>query len=296
MANVVVTGGAGFIGSRLARELLARKHKVTVVDDLSLGDRRAVPEGARFVSADIRDFPRMAEIFSGAQYVFHLAALPRIQRSVADPLETDDVNVNGTVSVLEAARANRVKRVIFASSSSVYGDQSAYPLKEEMVPHPLSPYALQKFVGEEYCRLYSRLYGLSTVCLRYFSVYGETQNGGEQFATVIGRFLFLKRQGKALSVNGDGNKTRDFTYLDDVVRATIAAMTAGGVGKGEAVNVCSGKEISIRQVAEMVGGRIKHLKECSGESERIWGDNSTAERILSWRPETALSVYLNRVK
>lgn len=295
MANIVVTGGAGFIGSHLVESLVGRGESVTVFDNFSTGKPEAVVSGARIIEGDIRDAALTAQALKGADYVFHLAALPRIQKSIRYPQETNEVNVQGTLNVLEGARTHHVKRVIFASSSSVYGPQAHYPLKETMVPQPLSPYALQKHIGEKYCQLYTALYGLDTVCLRYFSVYGPGQSGKDEYATIIGKFLYLKKAGRPFPVYGGGEAVRDFTYVSDVVDATVRAMTLETPCRGSVLNICNGKGYSVAEIARRIGGDTELRNRRPGESQRIVGDNRRARKILGWKPQVPLEEGLSRL-
>ncbi len=287
MKNIAITGGAGFIGSHLVKKLLEKKYRAIVIDNLSTGSESNIHKKALFKKIDIRDFGALKQAMNGIDSVFHLAALPRIQRSIQSPLETNEVNVQGTLNVLEAARVNKVKRVIFTSSSSVYGDQKSLSLTENMIPQPLSPYALQKLMGEKYCQMYTDLYGLETLSLRLFSVYGPGQNGRDEFATVIGRFLYLKNRGKPLIIYGDGEKTRDFTHINDVVEALIRSMEIK-LPKKRIINICAGKTHSINQIAKLIGGRVVYKEKRKGESQRIQGSNELAKKILKWEPQTSL--------
>lgn len=293
MKNVVITGGAGFIGCHLVRELLEKKYKVIVIDNLSTGSELNIHKKALFKKIDIRDFDALKQAMKGVDYVFHLAALPRIQRSIANPLETNEVNIQGTLNVLEAARVNKVKRVIFTSSSSVYGDKKSLPLTENMIPQPLSPYALQKYIGERYCQMYTELYGLETISLRLFSVYGPGQNGQDEFATAIGRFLYLKRLGKPLIIYGDGKKTRDFTYINDVVDALIKSIKVS-LPKEKVINICAGKAYSINQIAKFIGGKVVYKEKRCGESQNIHGSPLLAKHILKWEPQISLEEGIKR--
>lgn len=293
MSKVTVTGGAGFIGSHLANELVNNNYKVVIIDNLSTSNKANFHQKARFKKIDIRDFNALRQSIKGSDFVFHLAALPRIQRSINNPLETNEVNVQGTLNVLEAARLNNIKRVIFTSSSSVYGNQEKLPLTEDMIPQPLSPYALQKLVGEKYCQMYTDLYGLETLSLRLFSVYGPGQNGKEEYATAMGRFKHLKEQGKPLIIYGDGNQTRDLTYVGDVVRALISSIEIPYL-KQRVINICAGKSYSINQIAKLVGGKIIYKEKRKGESQNIKGSNILADKILHWQPHTFLEEGINK--
>ena len=284
---MVVVGGAGFIGSNLAEALVARGDEVHVIDNLSGGKREQVDPGATFHEVDIRHYDEIVGIIEGADTVFHLAALPRVQFSIEHPIETNEVNVAGLVHVLTAAKEGGVHRVVYSASSSAYGDQEVMPLKEDMLAHPLSPYGLQKYIGELYCRLFSEVYGLGTVSLRYFNVYGKNQDPEGAYALVIGKFLKQLANGEALTITGDGEQTRDFTHVSDVVRANILASESALVGKGEVMNIGAGKECSIKQLAELIGGPVVHVP-ARLEPKRTCADNGRARELLGWVPNVSL--------
>jgi nucleoside-diphosphate-sugar epimerase len=288
MTKIIVTGGAGFIGSNLVDRLIREGHKVIVIDNLSGGKRQNLNPKAKFYKVDICNLEKILPLFKGIDYVFHLAALPRVPFSIEKPIETNKVNIDGTLNVLFASYKNKVKRVIYASSSSVYGEQKTLPLKETMTPNPLSPYALQKLIGEMYCKIFANLYGLETVSLRFFNVYGPRINPEGAYALAIGKFLKLKKEGKPLTIYGDGNQKRDFTHVFDVVEANILAMKSKKVGKGEALNICFGKNHSINYVAYLIGGKRVYLPSRKGEPKQTLGDNSLAKEILGWKPKINL--------
>ncbi|GIW67031.1 MAG: NAD dependent epimerase/dehydratase [Candidatus Parcubacteria bacterium] len=288
MTKVLVTGGAGFIGSHLVDRLIKEGYKVIVIDNLSSGKKENLNPKAIFHKVDICNLEKILSLFKGVNYVFHTAALPRVQLSIDKPIETHRVNIDGTLNVLYASYKNKVRRVIYSSSSSVYGEQKSLPLKESMTPNPLSPYALQKLVGEYYCKLFSSLYDLETVSLRYFNVYGPRMDPEGPYALVIGRFLKLKKEGKPLTIYGDGKQTRDFTYIDDVVEANILAMKSKKVGKGEVINICYGKNHSINYVAKLIGDKKVYLPKRKGEPRHTLGDNSLAKKLLGWKPKISL--------
>ncbi|MCX6732989.1 MAG: NAD-dependent epimerase/dehydratase family protein [Candidatus Roizmanbacteria bacterium] len=292
MANVVVTGGAGFIGSNLVDKLIAQKHKVSIIDNLSTGHKKNINPFASFINVDVRNFPEILKSINNIDYIFHLAALPRIQRSILNPIETSEVNVQGTLNILEAARLKKTKKVIFASSSSVYGNQSYFPLTEDMTPQPLSPYSLQKLIGEKYCQLYSKLYNLETVCLRFFSVYGPRQNEKELYATVIAKFQYLKKRNKPLLITGNGEQTRDFTHVDDIVEACISVLNPTTQANGEVYNVCSSKSYSVNNLAKMMGGNAIFLPHKEGEIQNMVGDYGLLNKKTGWKPNHYLEDYL----
>jgi len=283
MSKIIVTGGAGFTGSHLTDKLIALGHTVTVVDNLMLGKKEFVNKQARFIKADIRDFKKLKKIFGGAQAVFHLAADPRPQISIEDPISTHEINVTGTLNVLKAAKDNDVKKIIFSSSCALYGDQPL-PIKEENIPHPNSPYGLHKLIGEEYCRLFSNLFGLQTVCLRYFNVYGPRKLATGAYPMVIPIFLGQKKRGEKFTVVGDGNQTRDYVSVYDVVGANIKAWQSG-VGDGRAINIGSGKQVSVNDIAKIVGGESVNIPQRPGEMRFIQADNSLAKKLFDWEPQ-----------
>jgi len=239
--KVVVTGGAGFIGANLVDALLQRGFEVHVIDNYAGGKRddRINPK-AFYHDFDIRDFRGIAPLIKGAKHVFHEAALPRVRFSIEYPQETFAVNVDGLVSVLKAAHEGEVERVVYAASSSAYGDQARLPLSEDLPAIPKSPYGLQKYIGELSCRLWSEVYGLSSVSLRYFNVYGPKFDPEGAYALVIGKFLQQKKLGNPLTITSDGTQTRDFTHVSDIVRANLLAAVSTNVGQGEVINIGAG--------------------------------------------------------
>jgi len=285
--KMVVTGGAGFIGSNLAEALVARGDEVHVIDDLSAGKREHVPEGATLHEVDICSYNELLPIVSGADTVFHLAALPRVQYSIEHPRETNDVNVGGMLNVLTAAREGGVRRVVYSASSSAYGDQPKLPLIETMPAQPLSPYGLQKYIGELYAQVFSIVYGLDTVSLRYFNVYGKHQDPEGAYALVIGKFLKQHAEGMPLTITGDGEQTRDFTHVRDVVRANMLASESLKVGKGEVMNIGAGDNCSINRLAALIGGRVEHVP-ARLEPKHTRADTSRAHALLDWQPEVSL--------
>lgn len=282
--KAVVTGGAGFIGHHLVNFLIERGVVVTVVDNLVAGKRERVNPSAQLMLADVRDREVLAPAFAGADYVFHLAALPRVQYSIEYPVETHEVNVTGTMNVLLAAREAKVKRVVYSSSSSAYGDSVALPLREDLPANPKSPYGLHKYLGELYCRVITEVYGLPTVSLRYFNVYGSGQDPDGPYALVIGRFLKQRANGEPLSITGDGEQTRDFTHVRDVVRANWLAATSKRVGRGEVLNIGAGNNISINKLAALIGGPVVHIP-ARLEPKHTLADITRAKELLGWQPE-----------
>lgn len=285
--TAVVTGGAGFIGSHLAATLLTEGFVVRVVDNLLGGKREHVPEGAAFFEKDINDTASLTKIMTGASFVFHLAALPRVQYSIEYPVESTKINVDGTVSVLKAAQDAGVKRVMYSASSAAYGDQDIMPLTEDMQASPKSPYGLQKYIGELYCRLWSEVYNLPTVSLRYFNVYGPGASAEGAYALVIAKFLEQRALGKSMTITGDGTQTRDFTHVRDVVRANILAAHSQKVGKGEIINIGSGQNVSVARVAELIGGPVEHIAPRLEPHDTL-ADNTRARTLLGWEPSVLL--------
>ena len=291
--KILVTGGAGFIGSNLVDRLIDEGYKVFVIDNLSSGKKENLNKKAIFYKADICNLNKIFPLFKGIDYVFHLAANPRVLFSVENPIESHKVNVDGTLNVLYASYKNKVKRLIFASSSAVYGNIKKLPLREDMKPNPISPYGLHKLIGEYYCKLFSDLYNLETVCLRYFNVYGPKMDPEGPYALVIGKFLKLKKENKPLTIYGNGKQTRDFVYVNDVVEANILAMKSKKVGKGEVINICSGKNYSINYIAKLIGGKKIYLPARKGEMKHTLGDNSLAKKLLGWKPKISLEEGIN---
>lgn len=281
MQKMVITGGAGFIGSHLVAALKEAGHDVEIVD-LKTG-------------GDIRKPERLARAFKGATYVFHLAALPRVQYSIEHPEETNETNITGTLNVLVAARDAGVKKVIYSASSSAYGDTVVMPLVETMLAHPISPYALQKYVGELYCRLFSEVYGLPTVSLRYFNVYGPGADPNGAYALVIAKFLQQRMEGKSMTITGDGTQTRDFTHVRDVVQANLLAATSEKVGMGEVINIGAGKNASVNKIAELIGGPVEHIP-ARLEPHDTLADNSLAKKLLDWEPQVSLEEGIAELK
>ncbi len=254
MLKTVITGGAGFIGSHLAEEAVAQGHHVVILDDLSSGKMENIRQllayrNVEFVLGTVTDLPLLSRVLEGASYVFHLAAISSVPRSLDDPLETNRVTLGGTLNVLIASRLNRVSRVVYASSAAVYGNSPELPKTEAMVPAPASPYAAAKVAGESYCNAFSCAYGLSTVCLRYFNVYGPRQDYNSQYAAVVSRFVADAILGKAPTIFGDGEQTRDLVYVKDVAAATLLAAQKPLTG---AVNLASGVSVSINDLAAIV--------------------------------------------
>lgn len=285
--KVIVTGGAGFIGSNLVDALVAENFDVHIIDNLSGGKRENVNKKSKLHIADITDFKKIKPIFKGAEYVFHLAALPRVQYSIEHPDITNEANVKGTLNVLMAAKEAGVKKVIYSASSSAYGDQKVMPLKEDMRANPKSPYGLQKYIGEMYCSLFSEVYGLPTVSLRYFNVYGPRQSAEGAYALVIAKFLKQKAEGKPMTITGNGKQTRDFTHVSDIARANMLAMKSKKVGKGEVVNIGCGRNQSVNRIAELIGGKTTYIP-ARLEPKDTLADNKLAKKLIGWVPKVKI--------
>ncbi len=307
MDKLVVTGGAGFIGSNLSQHLLKMGNSVVVIDNLSTGRRQnlagwAEEAGTRFqfIQMDINETDSLLQVFRGATYVFHLAAIPSVARSIENPAATQMANINGTLSVLTAARDAGVRRVVAASSSSVYGDDPNLPKREDRRGRCLSPYALSKFVTEEYCRLFHQLYGLETVALRYFNVFGPRQDPNSHYAAVIPKFSTLLLAGKQPVVFGDGEQSRDFTFVANVIDANWRAATSPNVS-GEAFNVGCGGQMSLNQLIGKLNGILgsdvkpKYEPPRKGDVRHSLADISTAGKMLGYAPAVTLEEGLRRV-
>jgi nucleoside-diphosphate-sugar epimerase len=304
MANVLVTGGAGFIGSNLTEELLKRGHVVRVLDDFSTGKRENLIFDVKYpslkvIEGDIRDLHTCQKAVERMEYVFHQGALPSVQRSVEDPETSNAVNVGGTLNILLAARGKGVKRVIYASSSSVYGDTPTLPKHEEMPTNPLSPYALQKYVGEHYCRLFYQLYGLETISLRYFYIFGPKQDPNSLYSAVIPKFIDALVQDRPPVIFGDGEQSRDFTYIENVVQANLLAMSAEHL-HGEAINIACGKRISLNQLLnvlkEILGSKIFPLYQepRKGDVKHSLADIRKGKEIVGYEPTVGVEIGLKK--
>jgi nucleoside-diphosphate-sugar epimerase len=284
---VLVTGGAGFIGSHLVDALVAKDLRVRVIDNFATSTREYLNGAAELVEGDIRDASSIDDAFEGVDTVFHVAALPRIPLSIAKPVETHMTNVVGTLNVLIAARDHHVRRVVYSGSSSVYGEQSRLPLVETMTPNPLNPYALQKHVGEQYMRMFHRLFAMQTITLRYFGVYGPRMPQEGSYVLAVAAFLKARRAGRALEIFGDGEQTRDFTHVSDVVAANMLAMDCE-VADGRAINIGRGENVSINRVAKMIGGAVLHREARAGDMRDTLADRKEAERVLGWTPRVSI--------
>jgi UDP-glucose 4-epimerase len=253
MKNIIVTGGAGFIGSNLVDKLIERGYNVTILDNLSTGKQENINKKSKLINLDIANcgIDVLISEFKSNEYIFHLAAKTSVQESIELPYLYNNVNVNGTLNILEAARESKtIKKVIFSSSSAIYGNNSTMPLVENLIPSPISPYSLNKIIGEQYCKLYSEMYNLDTVCLRYFNVFGFRQPiNNSSYCNVIGKFISQTKGNKKLMINNDGEQTRDFVHIEDVANANIMAMEFPNNLNGECFNVGTGIGTSVNQIA-----------------------------------------------
>ena len=300
--KVLVTGGAGFIGSNIVRALLARGDAVRVLDNFSTGNRRnlgGLEQDVELVEGDLRSYERVHAAVRGAEVVFHEGALPSVPRSVQDPLTTTAVNVEGTLNVLLAARDEHVRRVVNASSSSVYGNGGGLPRVESQFPDPISPYAVAKLAAERFCTSFSRVYAMEIVSLRYFNVFGPRQDPSSQYAAVVPRFIRAIAAGDPVTVYGDGEQSRDFTYVDNVVDANLLAGDAAGVS-GEIVNVATGGSTTVNELADTIGRLLSRPVEKVFEPAReadvqaSWADLVEAGRLLGYEPRVGLEEGLRR--
>ena len=291
----LVTGGAGFIGSHLVDALIVKGHQVIVIDNLSTGKKSNLNPRAKFYKKDIHNYKSIKPFFAGMDGVFHLAAMPSVQLSIVHPLESHDINVNGVLNVLMAAKEAGIRRLVFSSSCAVYGDSDGKILKKEnMKAAPKSPYALHKYIGEEYAKLFSDLYGVETVNLRYFNVYGPRMAESGPYSGVIKIFLKQKADGKPFTITGDGKQIRDYVFVEDVARANILAMRSKKAGKGEIINIGSGKNYSVNQLADLIGGPKKYIAP-RAEMRHALADISKAKSLLGWQPMISLEKGLKLI-
>lgn len=292
MPKVVVTGGAGFIGSHLVDELLDQGYKVIVLDDLSTGRLSNLQriDDIELYGCDVTRSPLgLAAIIKGAECVFHLAAKTSVQESLEYPDLYTQTNVVGTASMLEACRLAGVKRFVFSSTSAIYGNTNVFPTTEDVNPSPISPYALSKLIGENYCKFYSEVYGISTVCLRYFNVYGNRVNPNGSYRSVIPVFIEQRLAGKPLTITNDGHQARDFVNVVDVAKANIAAMQFSG--KGHVINIGSGTSVSVNQIAEIIGGKTENVG-FRLEPKVSLASIERAKSILNWNPSGDVKAWI----
>ena len=310
MALYVVTGGGGFIGSNLVEQILAKGDGVRVLDNFETGRRanlEAAPSWAKagggsfeLLEGDIRDLATCRRAIAGADYVLHQAAIPSVQRSVKDPIASNGVNVGGTLNLLVASRDEKVKRFVMASSSSLYGESETLPKVETMAPAPISPYGLQKLAGETYCGIFHRLYGLPAIALRYFNVFGPRQDPTSEYSAVIPLFITAVKRGAQPTIYGDGEQTRDFSYIANVVQANLRACEAGPAAHGGAFNIACGERISlndlVRILGEFAGRDVKpaYARHRPGDIKHSLADIEKAQKLLGYRPEVLVRDGLRR--
>lgn len=302
MSVFLVTGGAGFIGSNIVGELLEQGETVRVLDNFSTGRRENVSpfmDQIELIEGDIRSYHTVREAVQGVDFVLHQAALPSVPRSVEDPITTNEVNVGGTLHILDAAKDARVKRVVYASSSSIYGNSEVLPKREDMAPHPMSPYAVSKLAGENYCRIFFDIYGLETACLRYFNVFGPRQDPASQYSAVIPKFIAAIRKGASPTIYGDGTQSRDFTFVENVVQANLQACLAEGVS-GQVFNVACGERFSLLELVDILN-RILEVEvtpqfdaERKGDVKHSLADISKARSLLGYEPSFAFEKGLEK--
>ena len=302
MTHVLVTGGAGFIGSNLVEALLERGDDVRVLDNFSTGSRRnlaALGGEVEVVEGDLRSYERVHTAVRGTEVVFHQGALGSVPRSVQDPLSSTAVNVEGTLNVLLAARDEGVRRVVAASSSSVYGDGGEFPRTETAAPNPISPYAVAKLAAERFCVSFARVYGLETVALRYFNVFGPRQDPMSQYAAVVPRFIAAIGAGRPVTIYGDGEQSRDFTYVANVVSANLLAAEAPGAA-GRVLNIAAGGSETVNDLADTIGRLMERPVEKQYEPARAgdvpasWADLRAAQEAIGYAPEVTFEEGLER--
>jgi len=298
MKNVyLVTGGAGFIGLHIVEALIQKREKVRVIDDLSAGKIESIKpflDKVEFIQGDIKNLGLLENITKDVKIIFHEAALPSVPRSIDDPISSNVNNIDGTLNVLYAAKANGVRRVVYAASSSAYGDSDTLPKVESMMPNPLSPYAVTKYTGELYCNVFYKIYGLETISLRYFNVFGPRQDPNSQYAAVIPKFIMAYLNGKSPTIYGDGEQSRDFTYIDNIVNANLLAAEAEEI-HGETINIACGKRITINQLSDIIKNELKssiepvYTNERAGDVKHSLADITLAKHLINYEP--AVDVY-----
>jgi len=304
MAQFVVTGGGGFIGSNLVESILAKGDRVRVLDNFATGRRSNLEAAEAWAKAgggafemfegDIRDLATCRRAISGCDYVLHQAAIPSVQRSVKDPIGSNEVNVAGTLNLLVAARDEKVKRFVMASSSSLYGESETLPKVETMAPAPISPYGLQKLAGETYCGIFHRLYGLPAIALRYFNVFGPRQDPGSEYSAVIPKFISAIKRGQTPTIYGDGEQTRDFSYIANVVQANLKACEAGPAAHGGAFNIACGERISLNELVAILAGfagrpvQASYAPHRPGDIKHSLAGIDRAKDLLGYRPAVSV--------
>mgnify|MGYP000452854843 CR=1 FL=1 len=293
--KALVTGGAGFVGSNLADRLIELGHEVVIIDNLSTGKLENINIKAEFIGKCLTSLEEDFLIGKGIDVVFHLAALARVQPSIEDPINFNEHNVTATVKLLYACHRAKIKRVVYSASSSAYGDATEFPTPETHPINPLSPYGLQKLIGEQYCKMFSEVYGLDTCSLRYFNVYGERMNLTGAYCLVMGIFAKQMLDGKPLTITNNGEQRRDFTYVQDVVDANILAANHKEKLQGESFNIGNNNNYSVNEVADMLGG-TKSYGEQRLEPFETLADNTKAKKILGWDPKGDLPRWIKKYK
>jgi len=293
MAFYLVTGGAGFIGSNIVHFLIKKGERVRVLDNFLTGKKEnlaSIRDKIELIEGDIRNFEICLKATKGVDYVLHQAALPSVPRSIEDPLTTSEININGTLNILLASLKNKIKRVVYASSSSIYGDSPVLPKKEEMTPSPLSPYAITKLTGEYYCKVFYQIYGLETVILRYFNVFGPCQDPTSQYAAVIPKFIRAMLKGERPIIYGDGEQSRDFTYVENVVMANILSATKKEAS-GKVFNIATQKRITINELVKEINNILntnikpEYASPRPGDIKHSLADITAAKKILGYNPK-----------
>ncbi len=305
MDKFLITGGAGFIGSNIADRLLEQGHSVRVIDNFLTGKRENLSKALnsqRFelIEGDIRNLDTVRRACEGIDFVLHEAAIPSVPRSIDDPIATNEVNINGTLNVLKASYENKVRRVVYAASSSAYGDTAVLPKKEDMIPSPLSPYAVSKLTGEYYCRVFTSVYGLETVSLRYFNIFGPRQDPNSTYAAVVPRFITAMLKGESPTVYGDGEQSRDFTYIENVIHANINACYAPPAAAGRVLNIACGTRFTLntvlRKLEEIFDKKAnpKYLPPKKGDVKHSQADITNAANYIQYKIEVDFETGLRR--
>lgn len=294
----LVTGGAGFIGSHLVDYLIEKEHIVKVIDNFSTSKKENCNSNATYYNIDLSNENNLSLIknaIKGVNGVFHLAAFPRVQESIDNPIVFEKNNTLSTVNILKACSEMKIKRLVYSSSSSVYGNSSKLPLKENDQVNPISPYAMQKYYGEVCCRVYSYIYNIETVSLRYFNVYGERQNLDSAYALVMSIFAKQRMNNLPLTIRGDGNQKRDFTHVSDIAKANLLAMQSKKIGSGEVINIGNGNNRSVNEIAKMMGGPTKRIDPVMEPRETL-ADNNKAKKLLKWKPSVIIEEWIPSYK
>lgn len=290
-----MTGGAGFIGSNLSRALVDAGWETHIIDIDPSFRKDTLPKEVTLHVVNVRSTDEVQKIMEGADVVFHTAAVPRVPYSIEHPVETTDQNITGTVSALTAAARAKVRRFVYSASGSAYGEQTILPLVETMAANPVNPYGLQKYVGELFAKLWSETYGIETVSLRYFNVYGPGMDPNGAYALAIGKFALARKTGEPITIFGDGTVTRDFTHVSDVVRANVLAAESSKVGKGEVINIGAGRQTSVKVLADMFGGEIVYAAPRIEAHDSV-ADNRKAKELLGWEAQVTLEEGIAALK